>query len=259
MDLPTLPGTVLLEIRCKCCGGAARYFGSADFNDHCLRHQQHVLPRANVPVPYHRCATCGFLFTAAFDRFTPDDFRRYIYNEQYILADPEYAEARPRRSAEFVARILPAAKGLRILDYGGGNGVHAQTLRTLGFANIEVYDPFVEQFSRRPQGQFDLVTCSEVVEHSPDPRGVLGELCDLIHDDGMIFFTTLLQPPDIHQLGTSWWYLAPRNGHVSLFTTDALIAALRPRQMRMGSFDAGGHVLLKKPHPPPFARHLFPP
>src|SRR5439155_17083264 len=141
------------ELPCKVCGGAAAYFGSVDFNRNCGERQGVVLPAAGVPVPYHRCGKCGFLFTAAFDRFTPDDFRRFIYNDQYALVDPEYAGARPRTVARKFAQAFPALRSKRILDYGGGSGRLAELLRAERFAHVDVYDPFVERHAARPEGK----------------------------------------------------------------------------------------------------------
>src|SRR2546423_14681900 len=81
---------------CKVCGEPSPLLGVVDFNKHCLvASRPDLLPLSGVPVYYHRCPSCHFIFTTAFDSFTPDDFRRHVYNEQYALIDPEYAEERP--------------------------------------------------------------------------------------------------------------------------------------------------------------------
>ena len=71
-----------------------------------------------------------------------------------------------------------------------------------------------------------------------------------------MLLATLLQPEDIAVQGMAWWYVGPRNGHVSLFSRQALEAAARQLGARVGSLDQGTHVLLRKV--PPFARKLFP-
>ena len=104
-----------------------------------------------------------------------------------------------------------------MLDYGAGSGVLAETLRTVGFAQVDTYDPFVPRFSVRPSDRFDCVVCFEVVEHSTDPASLFSDMSDLLGDSGLIFFSTLLQPADIDRQGRAWWYAAPRNAHVSLY------------------------------------------
>ena len=67
---------------CKCCGAAASLYGVVDFHKNCEIIRRKVLDVSGVPVYYHRCPSCRFIFTAAFDHFTTDDFHRHIYNDQ---------------------------------------------------------------------------------------------------------------------------------------------------------------------------------
>src|SRR5438270_709952 len=78
-----------LQEQCKCCGTAAYLYGVVDFHKHCDPTGSQALPLSGVPIYYYRCADCLFLFATAFDRFTAQDFRHYIYNEEYLLIDPE--------------------------------------------------------------------------------------------------------------------------------------------------------------------------
>src|SRR5438552_17559320 len=127
--MATLTPVVPLRVACKCCGGEATIFGVVDFNRNCEMPLKDPLSPSGIPVYYHRCGRCGFIFTTAFDHFTPDDFHRLIYNEKYVLVDPDYRDVRPARQAEFVARRFPLAKDKRVLDYGGGSGRMAELLR----------------------------------------------------------------------------------------------------------------------------------
>jgi 2-polyprenyl-6-hydroxyphenyl methylase/3-demethylubiquinone-9 3-methyltransferase len=231
---------------CKCCSTPAPLFGVVDFNKSCEDATRLGVPLSGVPVYYHRCPRCGFLFTTAFDDFTAEDFRREIYNQDYERFDPEYRGARSRRQGEAIAGIFGFSKDLRILDYGGGMGILAQTLRDRGYAGVQVYDPFVPEFAARPSSQFDLIISIETVEHSPRPRQTFDEMASLLADPGLILFSTLLQPDDIQRLGTSWWYVAPRNGHVSIFTTESLRELVNPQGLVFGSQpDRANHILIR--------------
>ena len=231
---------------CKCCDTAAPLFGVVDFNRSCEDITRPPVPLSGVPIFYYRCPRCGFLFTPAFDDFTDDDFRREIYNEEYRRFDPEYGGARSRRQGEAVARIFGSAREIRVLDYGGGTGMLAQTLGEHGFPNVQVYDPFVQEFSLRPSVKFDLIVSVETVEHSPRPRQTFDEMVSLLADSGIILFSTLFQPDDIGRMGTGWWYIAPRNGHVSLFTPESIREVVKPHGLLLGSQpDRAHHVLIR--------------
>jgi 2-polyprenyl-6-hydroxyphenyl methylase/3-demethylubiquinone-9 3-methyltransferase len=240
---------------CKCCGAPAPLYGVVDFHKNCEIYRRKVLDVSGVPIYYYRCPLCQFIFTTAFDQFTKEDFLRHIYNEDYLVVDPDYQETRPRVNAASLCRIFTGIKPRRILDYGGGNGVLAESLRAAGFAQVETYDPFVERFSVRPADRFDCVVCFEVVEHSTDPVRVFSVLNDLVEDSGLILFSTLLQPADIDHQGLNWWYAGPRNGHVSLFSIASLQQVVSPLGFRLSSFNDNWHVLFREI--PAFARHFI--
>lgn len=242
-------------LACKCCGSVAVYFGTVDFNRGCLDPTPVEQAPVQIPVRYHRCVQCGFLFTAAFDRFSPDDFRKFIYNHDYIRFDPDYLETRPRHNADFVGGLFRESPHLRILDYGGGSGRLATLLRSRGFQRVETFDPFVAEHRNLPAGRFDLVLSFEVVEHAPDPRMLFIELIERVADEGLILFTTAFQPPDIARLGVGWWYIGPRNGHVSLYTPQSILSIVKPLGFRLASSPDGlVHLMFRSV--PRFARHL---
>jgi 2-polyprenyl-6-hydroxyphenyl methylase/3-demethylubiquinone-9 3-methyltransferase len=241
---------------CKICGAAATLFGVVDFNKSCEDVRQPPEPLSGIPVYYHRCPACGFIFTTAFDGFTREDFRREIYNAQYARFDPDYLEARPEANSEYLAKIFGASKNISILDYGGGSGQLAARLRQQGFTRVETYDPFVPEFSTRPHASYDLLLAFEVVEHSPRPRETFEDMLSLVNRPGMVLFSTAIQPADLSQNGgIFWWFIAPRNGHCSVHTSKSLDILANQFGMRTVSTPAKiWHLLLDEV--PPFARHL---
>lgn len=239
---------------CKCCGTAAVLSGVVDFFKNCAGIRL-PLALSGIPIYYYRCMACRFLFTTAFDAFTKEEFARHVYNREYLLVDPEYPRIRPQSNAEFLTRLFANDKPLRLLDYGGGEGLLAELLRFAGFPHAETYDPFVPCHSTRPDNRYDLITCFEVAEHSTDPAATFADMSRLLATTGLILFSTLLQPADIDQQGLGWWYAGPRNGHVSLHTKESLEAIARPLGLHLASFHDGLHVLCRGI--PDFARHFL--
>ncbi len=237
------------------CGATAMIYGVVDFHKNCEICRRQVLGISGVPIYYHRCPGCGFLFTTAFDDFTLDDFRRHVYNDEYVLVDPDYRGSRARANAEFLAALFSQRRPRRILDYGGGNGGLADRLRAGGFPEVETYDPFVPLHSARPAGRFDCVVSFEVVEHSTDPERTFADMNDFLDEPGLILFSTLLQPADIDRQGLGWWYAGPRNGHVSLFSRESLISLIEPLGFGLASFNDGVHILYREV--PDFAGHFL--
>jgi 2-polyprenyl-6-hydroxyphenyl methylase/3-demethylubiquinone-9 3-methyltransferase len=240
---------------CKCCGTTASLYGVVDFHKNCNVQGRRSLDVSGIPVYYHRCPACRFIFTTAFDQFTISEFNEHIYNDLYAQLDPEYEDIRPRANAAALTQLLSAAKPSRMLDYGGGNGKLAALLRAAGFPQTESYDPFVSGSTTRPEGKFDFISCFEVVEHTTDPVRTFADINSFLADPGVIFFSTLIQPADIDAQGVNWWYALPRNGHVSLYTRASLEWILRPLGLNLASFNDNLHVLFRQV--PDWARHFI--
>jgi SAM-dependent methyltransferase len=234
-------------------GGPSPLFGVVDFHKSCVEAQGKRLDLSGRPIYYRRCSACGFLFTDEFDDWSTEAFLKHIYNSDYVVVDPDYAGARPARNAKVVAETFRASReSLSILDYGGGNGLLARLLQENGFM-ATTYDPF-STFSARPQGPFDLITCFEVLEHSPSPDRTVSDMNRLLADEGIILFSTLTQPANLDELGLSWWYAGPRNGHVSLYSQRALAMLFEKNGLQLVSFSELVHMAFRKL--PAFAAHL---
>ena len=180
---------------CKCCGAMAFPWGVVDFSKCCEVYRRTNLSISGVPIYYYRCSRCRFIFTTGLDHFTHDEFRQHVYNQEYLLIDPDYELARPRDNAAKVCGLFPDAKLQSVLDYGCGHGVLAQLLRAAGFPRVDTYDPFVPEYSTKPLERYECVVCFEVVEHSTDPAGIFADMNELLTDNGMILFSTLFSPP----------------------------------------------------------------
>jgi SAM-dependent methyltransferase len=237
----TLKPVTTTPLSCKICDGEAELYGVVDFHKTC--NVGYRVPVAGVPIYYRRCAACGFLFTDAFDDWDEDQFKAHIYNDGYHAFDPDYQTARPTGNAGVVAQLWAERKaGIRVLDFGGGNDVFCSVLRANGFPVAVTYDPMVPEHASRPEGKFDLVTCFETLEHLPDPLAGLAKIIECVAEPGMIFYSTLTQPADFDNHGLSWWYVGPRNGHISVFTKQALTAAWARHGYKNVSLNDGTHV-----------------
>jgi SAM-dependent methyltransferase len=215
---------------CKICGEACESFDFLDFNKFCDELNPFRFGHSGVNVHYVRCRHCGLIFTNFFDNWTDADWKRFVYNQDYVKVDKEYANTRPVHVAKDFARRLRGAEQARILDYGSGAGVFGDRMREQGFRHVECYDPFSSP--RRPEGLFDIITCFEVIEHSPAPMDTLRDMAGLMADGGCILFSQTTQPDDILARRSGWWYLAPRNGHISVYTEETLVVMGRLTGLR---------------------------
>ena len=256
---------------CPICDGECGLLDTVDFNKSCLAALSSLRPElaaahqadiarfaapSGSKVEYYLCGDCGFCFAPEICGWTEEEFRRKIYNADYARVDPEYQEVRPRENAELLARLF-AERGprLRHLDYGAGNGALSRRLVEAGWSSVS-FDPIAAgQGSLDGLGAFDLVTAFEVFEHVADPRRLAEDLARLVAADGMALFSTQLSDDHV-ALGRplDWWYAAPRNGHISLFSATSLAFLGAAAGFALASFGPGLHAFWRRP--PAWAAHL---
>ncbi len=205
---------------CKICGKTAEPFDVVDFQKSCDRS---LYPQglAAVPVIYRRCSHCRFIYTDFFDEFTGDQWRTHVYNADYARVDPDYQDVRPHGNAREIVSFLSGRRQQTVgLDYGGGNGMTAALLRRNGCA-FDSYDPYGST-SLTPEfaGRYNLCSAFEVFEHSPDPVGSLRQILERASPGELTIYigTGIHDGIVTDETRLSWWYAAPRNGHVSIYS-----------------------------------------
>jgi len=242
---------------CPVCNGACSLLEPVDFNKSCEEARGKFFKPAGIPVFYALCNQCGFCFCPEIAAWGLEEFEEKIYNDAYVLVDPDYVDARPRSNAKgLISMFGERAYSIAHLDYGGGKGLLAKLLRESQW-NSRSYDPFVDRNVRVEQlGKFDLITAFEVFEHVPDVQALMSSLRTLLAPNGLVLFSTMVSDGNI-QPGQkiSWWYAAPRNGHISLFSRNSLAILAKNNGFNFGSFAEGTHVFVGTV--PDWAKHLI--
>lgn len=108
--------------------------------------------------------------------------------------------------------------GSKALDVGCGGGILAESLalagadvtaidmaeKPLGVArlhqaesgtNINYSRATAEEMAGKHAGQFDVVTCLEMLEHVPSPKAVIAACRELVKPGGDVFFSTINRNP----------------------------------------------------------------
>ncbi len=136
--------------------------------------------------------------------------------------DPE-SEFRPLHQInplrlDWIQRQVPLA-GLKALDVGCGGGILADSMARAGAQvlgidlagkalkvaqlhaleaqtpNVAYREVSAEQLAAEQPGQYDVVTCMEMLEHVPDPASVVRARATLVKPGGWVFFSTLNRNP----------------------------------------------------------------
>jgi len=95
------------------------------------------------------------------------------------------ADAMARKGAQVLGIDL-STKALKVAQL---HALEAQTPR------VQYQEISAEQLADEQPGQFDVVTCMEMLEHVPDPSSVVRACATLVKPGGWVFFSTLNRNP----------------------------------------------------------------
>src|SRR6476646_3596930 len=94
--------------------------------------------------------------------------------QKFHIDRPDYGTSSPRH-VDFILDLSKKLNTRSILDYGCGK---AGLQKGLPFP-ITNYDPCMPEYAKRPEGEFDIVVCTDVLEHI-EPDCLNSVLQDLI-------------------------------------------------------------------------------
>lgn len=119
---------------------------------------------------------------------------------------------------DYIDRKCGGLAGKRVLDVGCGGGILAESMAARGAdvtgidmggaplqvarlhllessLEVEYLQSTAEEYAADHEGEFDVVTCLEMLEHVPDPSSVIAACRRMVKPDGHVFFSTINRNP----------------------------------------------------------------
>jgi len=187
------------------------------------------------------CADCGFRWAVP----APAPDRLAAFYQDYggsgrYAAKAESKLSRAHRRLARLWRLMGRRAGLRFLDVGCNLGFAVEAARRLGFqaTGVEIDATAVANATARfPAGEFlvgtaadmvaegrrfDLVYCSEMIEHVSDPSVLVAQLARLTRPGGLLYLTTPDATPRRSAAAFLAWSEVKPPEHLCWFTRDSL-------------------------------------
>ncbi len=231
------PPSIEKEVPCALCGGSrtrVRFEALAGWPPARDGSYAATTDKFGAYGTIRQCLDCGLLYTSP--RVNPQSLlAEYVEHrdEDYFLQ----CEARSMNAYLSLAVIRRHAQSGRLLEVGCSTGFFLNAAR-LNF-EVEGVEPskWARQYAqdqlklkiaaptldaaRFPDGTFDVAVLNDVIEHVPDPAGLLREVARVTKPGGLLYIVT----PDCESLsakilGGRWWGLRP--AHIYYFSRRTL-------------------------------------
>lgn len=175
---------------------------------------------------------------------------------------------------EWINNCVPLA-GKKVIDVGCGGGILAESMARKGASvtgidlsekalkvadlhglesgiSVRYEKIAVEEMAEGEAGQYDVVTCMEMLEHVPDPASIVRACARLVKPGGRVFFSTLNRNPKAYLLaviGAEYLLqLLPKGTHdyAKFITPAELSQAIRNAGLQLDSLRGMSYNPLSK-------------
>jgi hypothetical protein len=169
---------------------------------------------------FHECPSCKVIFK---------DIKNHIGRaEEFAVYENHQNSTDNQGYVDYLTHFIETAivpyqhqNGLKALDYGSGPGpVLAEILKNQYGYQTDTYDPFYAPKQTFINHTYDLITCTEVIEHVKAPIDIFKIFKNHLSQNGILAIMTLFHPQDRNQF-FDWFYIRDPS-HIIFYTPDTI-------------------------------------
>lgn len=178
-----------------------------------------------------------------------DKYHRGRVNQKRLINEKNFTYRNiigALRSTSYGNRVLDIGSGVGTIDFylaSKGKDVTAIELakeaadiseKSAEFLGLKDNTKFIhgDFLKLKSEGEFDLVICSEVLEHLENDSKAIAKIYQLLKKDGLALITTPSQNAPLHRLGLAKEF-DTRVGHLRRYNMEDLVSLLKKNKFRI--------------------------
>ncbi len=203
--------------------------------------KQNSLYYKNRKREFYRCETCQLTFVPDTFHLSPFEEKKRYLHHQNSSENSGYKKFLKILTEPLTKLLVPKVDFLG-LDFGcGPSETLANLMKEEGY-NFKSFDPYFKSKEELLDLKYDVITCSEAIEHFSKPGVEWKRLIKLLKPGGILAIMTQLN--SFEKKFSEWWYIRDLT-HISFFSSETF-KWLGKRDNLSSSFHGNSVIIFKK-------------
>lgn len=214
-----------MNSKCKICGFETKEFYDKQFD-----------------IKFYHCLNCEFISKDENSIISEkEEIKIYNYHNNSI-EDQNYVDFFKKFLDSSVMKYVN--NGRKGLDFGSGPSPVLATILERDYNySMDIYDLFYSKEKSYIGKKYDLITCTEVVEHLKYPMEYFSLFKQLLVDDGTLGIMTLFHSNNTEEFCD--WYYRRDMSHISFFTAKTMTVISKLIKMELVYTDDNRYSVFK--------------